>query len=138
MELANASSIEKYWPDIAAMMRKVPHTLEGYTPESLFQMAMDSRVQLWLVGKDQITLAMITQVASFPTGTVLEVFWGAGVKSLDSEYVVDATLDSFARACSCVRINVIGRPGWEPLMKAHGFKKQAVVFSRDVRPERVQ
>lgn len=136
--LADEASIRRYWPNIRQMMEKVPHTMPNHSPESLFDMAINQLVQVWLVGPpEQITLVLISQVSTFPNARTLDVIWGAGENSLESGPIVDAMLDSFGRACGCERLDVPwARPGWEKIMAPYGFKKIAVVLSRPIHPRK--
>lgn len=137
-QLADESTVQRHWPNIVEMMERVPHTLPNHTPETLFEMAMNRLVQVWLVGPpDKITLVIITQVSTFPNARTLDVIWGAGEHSLASGPIVDAMLENFGRACGCNRLDVPwARLGWEKIMAPYGFKKMAVVLSKPIHPRK--
>ena len=134
VELLIPERFEHYWPQIQEMMKRVPHTWEHLTLDSVYSRAMRSSLQVWGVGDaKQINMVLFTQIACHASKNVLEVIWagGNGVLGPVNE-VVDATLERFAWSQNCVDIDVIGREGWERYLSPYGFKKVAVIMSRPV------
>lgn len=133
-------SIERYWHSIEAMMRQVPKSLGDWTPESLYRRALSGGVQVWSVGDNQrILMVLLTQIAIFPQRRVLEIFWAAGQGLfVDAQELIDATMDLFAKKENCSRIDVIGRDGWDRVLKERGFKRSAIIWSRSVVHEGMQ
>ena len=132
---------EHYWPEIEKMMDLVPHTWEEFlTKDSLVERVLSKNIQVWVVGEDAVQSVMLTQVATYVTGPILQVIWGAGVGMMDqhSKEVIDATMDYFAHSQGCRMIDVIGRCGWEKVLKDWGFERKAVIMSRPVRAREMQ
>jgi hypothetical protein len=134
VELLEGEKFERFWPHIANMMQKVPHTWENFTLDSVYQRAKRSNLQVWAGGVGRkATLIFFTQIAIHATGKNLEVFWGCGEGGLDKGLdVLDAAMDNFAQVQGCRDILVIGRPGWEKRFAPYGFKKVSITLSRPV------
>lgn len=132
--------IETHWKSIEQMMRALPRTIPDWTPESLYKRALCGEVQIWGVGDEsKVLMVLLTQIAIFPAGKVLEVFWCAGQGVYEeAQELVDTTFDLFAKKENCRRIDIIGRDGWEKVLRSRGFKRTAVVWSRPVIHEGMQ
>lgn len=134
--MATTEQIAQHWPHIAKMLDRVPQTIPNHTIESLQELAMEQCIQVWFTADDKIRFVTFSQICNYPKVRVLEFFWGAGEGVLDSHNHQAAIYEAFARTIGCDRVDVIGRPGWEPFMKAQGLHKMAVTFSRMVTPTR--
>lgn len=128
--LATAEQVAQHWPNIDKMLDRIPQI--NHTSESLYELAMEKCMQVWFTGDDKIRFVTFSQICNYPKARVLEFIWGAGEGVLDSHNHQAAIYEEFARVTGCDRVDVIGRPGWEPFMKAQGLQKMAVTFSRMV------
>lgn len=140
VELLEGAQFDKFWPNIDAMMRKVPHTWDrNMTPESVYARAKNNTLQVWAGGKQQkAQFVFFSQVAVHPVGNNLEVFWGCGEGGLEGGLdVIDAAMDVFARAHQCKEVMVIGRRGWVRRFAPWGFKEIGVVLSKPVPEKRM-
>lgn len=141
MVMLSESNVELHWKSIEGMMRQVPHSLVDWTPSSILARALKGEVQIWGVGDDkQIVAVIFTQIAIFPAGRVLEVFWCAGQGIVEqAKELIDGTFELFAKKENCRRIDIrAGRFGWQRIMKERGFKQTAVTWSRPVTHEGMQ
>lgn len=134
VELLEDENFLKFWPGIAEEMDKIPHTWEDLTKESIETRALNGTIQVWGIGDDVIRMILFTQIAIYPTGKVLEIFWAFGEGKLwePAAACVDYTINEFAKMQGCKRIDIIGRGGWEKVLAPHGFKKCAIVLSKRV------
>lgn len=124
----------EFWPEIRDMMDRIPHTWADHlTKESVYDRALNGTLQVWGVGAVDVEMVLFTQVARFAAGSSLQIIWGAGEAQLGKKIeILDDALTYFAKTQECHRIEIIGRAGWEKLMSPLGFKKVAVVLSRNV------
>lgn len=137
--LLDADTIKMYWPQIVGMLERVPHTWSVYTLESLYCRALNGDMQIWVVGRDSIVMVVFTQVATYPAKRLLEIVWAGGNKVIpDSLPILDATLERFAELQKCDEMLVLGRSGWERVLKSIGFRRHSVVLSRPVASRRTQ
>jgi hypothetical protein len=136
IELLTQEQVEKFWPEIEKMLDQIPHTwAEDHTKEELFSRAMSYGLQVWAIGKaPECNSVVFSQICIFSTGRNLELFWGAGEGKwhLTCGELFNAAIEKFAKAAECKRIDIVGREGWQKILKEHGFTKTAVVLSRRV------
>lgn len=135
MELLEGEHFLKHWPSIRQMMNLIPHTWPDITQDSVEHRALGGQLQVWGVGgEDAINMVLFSQITVYSSGRVLEIFWGAGTGNIHlmAGDVVDYTLDEFAKIQECHRIDIVGREGWERILKPRGFKRTAIVLSRPV------
>ena len=127
--------LAEQWPSIERELDNVKHIWsDQWTKEMLFAALDAQAMQLWVAGKeDSYSLVVFTQLAPKPVGLVLEVVLAFGNNFFSALPMLEATLERFAQMQDCVRIDVMGREGFERVLKAYGFRKSCVVVSRDVR-----
>ncbi len=138
--LLSEEQFDQFWPPIEEMLDLLPHTWEDLTKASIFERAHNGSLQVWGVGDENIRMVLFSQIARYSNGSVLQVIWGAGEGKLyeSAGDAVEAALEYFAKTQFCKRIDVIGRDGWEKILRKRGFKRAAVVLSRRVIHEGMQ
>lgn len=74
--------------------------------------------------------AAITEIHDFPRARYFHVFLAGG----DMTELIDMipTWKSFGAHCGCSDLTLAGRPGWERVLKAHGWQKSVVVLSTGI------
>lgn len=133
--LLTEEEFKEFWPAIEKTLDKIPETWEDLTKDDIYQGVCYGNLQMWAVGEPGVAeMVLMTQIARYSAGSVLEIIWGAGEgkifeKAGDS---VDATMEYFAKTQHCKRIDVIGRGGWEKILMRRGFKRISVRISRNV------
>jgi len=135
--LFSPRELDHHWPQIEDMLRCVPHTWEGYTIEQFLSDAQMGIIQVWGVGKKDISLVYFTTICVYPAKRYLRVIWACGAldKSLP---IIDASLEQFAKEQNCDAIQIIdGRGGWSRVMKKFGYWQEAIVLERSVSNERL-
>lgn len=133
--LLQPHQFDHYWASIEGMMDRVPHTWQDITKSEVIARVHGDSLQVWGVNDDEaIVMVLFTQIAVYSTGRVLQVIWGAGQGSIFeiAGDAVDASFEWFAKTRECHRIDVIGRGGWEKVLRDRGFTRSAVVLSRPV------
>jgi hypothetical protein len=126
--------LDTFWPRIEELLDKLPHTWEGYTKNYFYDAISAHKVQVWLAAKDEkIRFCLFTRVGQLPAYRTLELFWASGEGMPDQAApTLEAVLDEFAVRQGCTEIQVIGRRGWEKILKKWGFRHMATVWSRPV------
>lgn len=134
----SASQVFKFWPQIEGALDAEPELWQGaFTKEMMLAGVEHGAAQIWAVGKDgAIHLVLLTQLFETPVDKVLQVVWawGNGLKRALPQ--IDAELDKFASDHGCQRIEVIGRKGFETILRPHGFQFQCATYTRSVQSAR--
>lgn len=127
-----------FWPQIEGALDADPELWQGaFSKEMMLAGVEHGAAQVWAVGKDgAVYFVMLTQIFNTPVDRVLQVVWawGNGLKRALPQ--LDAEVDRFAEKAGCQRIEVIGRKGFEKLLRPLGFQFQCATYSRDVQSGR--
>lgn len=133
MALVEGPDLERFWPGVDDMMKKIPHTLGHWTRDEIRDGIGRGIFQLWGCGpRPDATLILLTNIAYYPSKNVLMIGWGAGTFKKEMLPVLDATLNNYAAMMNCSEIEVHGRKGWMKALTGIGFKQSKVVLSRQV------
>jgi len=79
--------------------------------------------------------AAITEFITYPNGKALNVFAGGGETNASLQEFLEAfepSLVAWAKANDCRWIIGFGRPGWDRLLKPHGYEPMWHVLSKEV------
>lgn len=119
-----------FWPKLEAMLDAIPHTWRHWTKQHILDSVRGNSVQVWGVGPPpNAVLIMFTTVTSYPAMKVMNVVWSAGTFDPGMSNLIFAAFVNYAQINECQEIEVRGRPGWNPFLKAVGFKKENEVWS---------
>lgn len=121
-----------YWPQIRPMLEATIAEYPYDTVDSLFQQAMEGRIQVWLVANPEVSLVLFSSIETYVTGCVFRIGWAFGKLDRSIGPAVDAAMDNFAAMHGCKRIDVVGREGWEKILRPWKFKRISVTLSRPV------
>lgn len=124
---------QRFWPGVEKMFDAVPHTWRYWTKEYIYHAALSGTIQVWGIGPPpDAVFIFFTQVVIHPAMQVLNVTWGAGHFDEEMIPLIHATLMNYAKMNACTEISVIGRPGWDPMLKAIGMKREHVTWTLPV------
>jgi len=133
--LLTSEQIAEYWDRIEWRLDETPSMQRFYTKEDIIDQICKQEMQVWTAGMD---LVLITQVLTVPIGKVLQIVWAHG-EGLDAHFA--ELLDkfhTFAWTQECIKIEILGRPGWERKFREQiGFKVEYVAYSADVMKPRM-
>jgi hypothetical protein len=128
-----------FWPQIQAMMDRVPASWEHLTKDEVEFRVLNDTIQVWGVADEAIRMVLFTQVAVHATGKALQLIWSAGEGQLEEKIdALETALEHFAKKQGCKEIDVIGRFGWERHLLKKGFKRTAVILTRKIIHEGMQ
>lgn len=128
------------WPEIQKEMDKVQEHWEmWYTKPFVFNAVMAGQWQVWAAGDDgRAKLVLFTQIVFYPAAKVLQGIFVLGNSLEPCMDAVWAATEKFARENDCVRMEVLGRRGWERKLSHFGFRNVGVTLSVAVNPTRTQ
>lgn len=133
LALLTTEEFHQFWPHISRMLDQVPHTWRHWTKEWIVEAVEAGMLQVWGIGPPpKAILVLITQVATYPAIKSFNVVWAAGTFKRDMSDQLYETFMNFARLHSCTVMEIRGRKGWHPFLKAKGFKREAEVWSHIV------
>lgn len=137
-ELLTREKFERYWPQIAIELDKVPHIwIEWTTKEALYVGVLDGSLDVWATGTPtSITSVVFTRFSDTPAGRVLQCLLAFGRGIQDCLPSLTATLEKIASEAGCYKCEIHGRRGWLKLL--HGFKEDFVVMSKQLQHFKVQ
>ncbi len=95
--------------------------------EDVEKMVADEYAQLWEGEKS----AAVTEVIQFPRSKTLHL-WLCGGDLKEITEVMLPKAEEFAREIGCDRMTTGGRPGWDRVMKRHGFCPSASICEKDL------
>lgn len=129
----SVDEIISFWPKIEDMLDRVPHTWKHWTKEYIRERACLNGIQVWAIGPPpDAVLILFTEVSVYPAMRVLNVVWAAGTFRKQMVPLLDATFTNFAKLNDCTMIEIRGRRGWLPHLRALNFQREAEVWSRRV------
>lgn len=101
--------------------------------EEIWQNVFSDYIQMWAVcDADCIHCVFMTEIISSPK-RVLRLFWAYGKGLVSSFPFVDLIVDRFAGGMGCEDIEIVGRRGWEKVIKANGGEFLCATYRRPVR-----
>lgn len=129
-----------YWPYIEAELDKIPEIWNlWWDKEQIYNGIISGRFQLWGAGsREEVHIMLITQVADYATGSVLQAILAFGNKLDENLSMMVATMESFARSLGCKRFEIHGRPGWTRKLRRFGKARVTSVVSFEISQERIQ
>ena len=104
------------WPNVVEHLRKVPRP--GYELEDILARLVARDAQLWIAG-DPVMAAVVTELNQLPRQLVCTVWLCGGENVLKWWEPMKSTIIKWAKDNGCSAVEIIGRPGWERLLKVN-------------------
>lgn len=124
-------TIDEVWPDVLPMIEAVAKRAGCiWTVDSVRERLKAGTMQLWVatVG-DRFGGIVVTDVHPSAAGKTcsLPIIWGDRLDQwIDRLDVIEA----WAREAGCVRLEGIGRDGWQKPLAPFGWRKTAIVIEK--------
>jgi hypothetical protein len=131
----NAAQLHPLWPSIIACLQKYCDRFpyDENVAHIIARLAA-GRNQLWLTvdEQEQVVGVIITEIRNIePTGAKRLVYTEAGGSRLDESIHLMPQIEEWARQVHNVKeFDLIGRRGWAPFVKPHGYEPEAVVYRK--------
>jgi hypothetical protein len=124
-----------YWPQISEALDATRELWEHcHSKDEILERCISENMQVWVVAHGDVnTIAFITQIFTNRAGKFFEVFWMYGEGMVEALPLLDMALDDFAGKWGCSYIQIVGRKGFERLLRPRGFDFRAATYLRPVR-----
>lgn len=128
------TGLSQVWGEVQPLIAKViPYTGGRQNEKTLADALLNRDMQLWVIRNGEgIKTAFVTQIVNFPTGLKVAEYIVLGGEDADAWLALQAEVEEWARAQGCYVMQVVGRPGWEKMLKKNGFKKLTVMLDKDL------
>lgn len=121
MVLLDRERLDDEWPRCAAYLEPA---LDGCSLGDVYRALEDERARLWPLERS----AVVTEIVQYPRLRACRVWLAGG--DLDELRRNLPTLDEYARACGCDRIEIDARKGWQRVLT--GYELTRVVLTKEL------
>ena len=121
-----SDDMERCWPVIAAAYLDFPGLEELFTLDELAkELFNDPNLNVWLMmDKGVVEGYMVTKLTKRKAKVVLHILGIAGIQIIRKYLKVGLEeLEQYASMIGAEEITLEGRPGWEKVMKRHGYQR---------------
>lgn len=128
IEMADLSNV---WPVVRdEVLKAVEYSNGRYSEKTIIDGLLTGMMQLWVLSNNGSgDASLITQVVNYPTGLkVCDVILLGGIESKSWAEFITSQLSKWAESLGCHSLQIIGRPGWEKVLKNWG--KTAVMLEK--------
>lgn len=106
------------------------------TLEEILADVANRKRHLWLIKlEDEFLAGVVTQMYSTQSGLKIGEITMAGGKDYAAWSHFSDTIGQFFKAQGCKIMRVIGRDGWEKLLKPKGFAKKHIILDKELSDE---
>ena len=131
--LIQPEDVAYLWDDVGPMLARVTERSEGeMEPDDYLEILTQGAMQLWIATEENsITLAMVTQIISYPQKKVLRVIAISGEKFIEAHSQFNDMVEAFAIRVGCSSMELWGRKGWKKMLP--DWKDSYIVFTKDLK-----
>ena len=108
---------------------------EYYTLEDVRKELVEGRLQFWSMDytdEKKPFLGFITGIETYTQKCALRVVWLGGERFAEASKVMFDTIEAWARTLNCKNIEIVGRGGFERLLKPYGYKRTHVILTKEL------
>lgn len=138
IEKFGRAKVTHYWPQIEQALDATKELwYPAYSKDEILERLITEHMQAWAVAHgDVLTICFLTQIVNTRTSRLFQVFWMYGEGMIEALPLLDLALDDFAATFGCDTIEVVGRKGFDRLLRPRGFEFHSAMFHRPVRAKR--
>ena len=131
--LIQPEDVAYLWDDVGPMLARVTERSEGeMEPDDYLETLTQGAMQLWIATEEKnITLAMVTQIVSYPQKKILRVIAISGEKFIEAHSQFNDMVEAFAIRVGCSSMELWGRKGWKKMLP--DWKDSYIVFTKDLK-----
>lgn len=131
-----ADEVPSMFEAVAPMIqRAIDHSQGEFDLDDVYNFILDRDMQLWIVHElgheDEPIAVVVTEIGAFPRLTVCRVVITAG-KGMQEWVHCLGTIEAWAKAHDCDKLETYCRPGIRKVMKPHGFELSYEVIHKDL------
>ncbi len=108
---------------------------EYYTLEDIRKELVKGRLQFWSMDEryeQEPFLGFITGIETYTQKCALRIIWLGGERFAEASKVMLDVVEAWARTLSCKNIEIVGRGGFERLLKPYGYKRTHVILTKEL------
>lgn len=105
------------------------------SPEDVYEDIMRGNQSLWLVFEDdpfQVIGAFTIRVKSYPAGAALAGEHLGGERLSEWADQLFQIMEQYARDLNISHLELIGRRGWEKILRPKGWNANLVIFEKEI------
>jgi hypothetical protein len=125
--------LDEYWPQILPYLKNAINYANGrYGIDDIYSNIKSSLMALWIAyNNDGIHAACVTQIIRYPQKKCLAVLFCGG-KNVNGWVHFLKTIIEDSKQYQCESVEIWGRPGWQKLLGAMGFKKTHIILNAEL------
>lgn len=129
--MADGRELASLWPEVSPILSRAVEWTEGrYSLRSVLASLISGDMQLWVIRREKVVGAAVTQVAVYDTGVKsVVVMFVAGDGLKDWKHLWSA-VEEWASRMGCRYAETICRKGWERLVP--GWEKRGIEMVKDI------
>ena len=131
LPLCETGAIDNLWPTIEHMLTRVTDEKVGVS--DVYDFVMDGTWMLWVCQIPdtlEITSVLVTEFIHYPQVCNLRVVLLSGDDE-DWAYGI-SVFENFARINGCHEVEILGRKGWERVLRDKGFSLNHITLSKRI------
>jgi len=131
LPLFETGAINNLWPTIENLLTRVTDEKVGVS--DVYDFVIDGRWMLWVCQIPdtlEITSVLVTEFIHYPQVCNLRVVFLSGDDE-DWAYGI-AVFEDFARINGCHEVEILGRKGWERVLRDKGFSLNHITLSKRI------
>lgn len=101
----------------------------GITTDRILQDIENTDRQLWIIRDREIKAAFVTHINEFYGEAVGTIAFAGGSDAVDWIEIVDPVAD-WLKSQGVKRMTIVGRKGWERLLKPYGFEFEEQIIGK--------
>jgi hypothetical protein len=128
--------VDDYW-DIALPLfsKSFEYTSTKVLPEDVYSDIMKGNQTLWIVFEEEtfhVIGAFTIRVKNYPGGNALSGEHLGGERLSEWADLLFDTMERYARDLGIKNLELIGRRGWEKILKPKGWIANLVIFEKEI------
>ncbi len=124
------------WETLLPLLERGRAAWEEYlTLEDVRKELVEGRLQFWSMNytnEKEPFLGFITSIETYTQKCALRIIWLGGERFVEASKVMFDAVEAWARTLSCKNIEIIGRGGFERLLKPLGYKRTHVILIKEL------
>lgn len=136
--LLGSDEIARAWPRIEMALDVDPSLWNtAWTKDDLLAQVVAGHVQVWVVELDGFyTMILMTQIYTNFVSKTLQIFWAYGEDMFRALDLMSDVFDDFGATYGCTKLEIVGRKGFERVLRPFGFEPKFTSYERDIAVKR--
>jgi hypothetical protein len=129
------------WPRVLTLLEPAFAMAPGrFVSDDILNAVAKGTMQLWVVYRsadstyrsEDIVASFTTKIYNVARARICVIEWAGGAEMERWVDDVIATVENFAKDCSCQRIEINGRRGWKKFVERHGWRFHSICYEKEL------